>query len=75
MRVLLGRQAQHRISRIQIPRRRRTVGHPGDRDLPEHRRQPTLMATLNPRARHTTGINHPLLTLLTYRPQIQMILQ
>lgn len=50
------------------------VGEPHG-DLPEHRGQPTLMVTLDPRVRHLLGINHPLLALFTGRPQIQILVQ
>jgi hypothetical protein len=49
MGVLLDRQVQHRIGRVQVRLTGGTVGQPGDRDLTEEDRpQPTVVADLNP---------------------------
>lgn len=52
-----------------------TVAHPGHRGRPEHRRQTTLVLTLNPGVRHLLAVHHLRLALLTHRLQIQTVLQ
>jgi hypothetical protein len=73
--VLLGRQVQQRISRVQVGVAPRTVGRTPHPDLAEHGRQPTLASRLRPLTRRPIGPNHPRGLRLPLRPKVQMILQ
>lgn len=75
VRVLLGRQVQQRVSRVQVGVPPRTVGRAPHSDLAEHGRQPTLASRLRPLTRHPIGPDHPRGPRFPLRPQVQVILQ
>ena len=68
------RQVQHVIGRIQVHCFRGTVSDAGDRDLPEHRAQPTLVAVFDPGACHLIGADDVVAALFVDGVQVQTVL-
>jgi hypothetical protein len=75
VRVLLDRQVQLGVGRVEVGCPRCAVGQALHADLAEHRRQCSGVPAFDPRAVHPVGIDHLVGAAFAGRPQIQMILR
>ena len=73
--MLLHRQVQLPVSRIQVYTATAAVGQSAHRHLSEHRGQRAGVAGLDTAAGHLFGVGHLRQPLFTLRPQVQMILE
>jgi hypothetical protein len=73
--VLLGRQVQRRVTRVQVGMPAPAVGQTGDGDLAEDRSQDASVAGFDRAARHPVHVADRLQALLAVRTQVEVVLQ